>query len=168
MSDDTSSSEPLGSSPTVAPKRYTVAASSDGEDREEREDESSLEESLGSLDNVSEGYMDNEESLEDEEFVEEEESLEEDDYLQEDDYLDEKTFLQKETFLFKGAFVEEKTYLKEKQFQKHMAKGEYPQGRVSREASGKGIISAGKGVLMPGPSESWGYRSITPQLLLLF
>ncbi|XP_041523797.1 glutamate-rich protein 6B [Microtus oregoni] len=114
MSDDTSSSEPSGSSPTVAPKHYTVAASSDGEDSEEQEDESSLEESLGSLEYVSEEYMDSEESLEDEEFVEEEEFLEESDYLEEEDYLDEKTFLQREAFLFKGAFVEEKTYLKEK------------------------------------------------------
>ncbi|XP_005355704.1 glutamate-rich protein 6B [Microtus ochrogaster] len=135
MSEDTSSSEPLGSSPTVAPKHYTVAASSDGEDSEEREDESSLEESLGSLENVSEGYMDNEESLEDEEFVEEEESLEEGNYLEEDDYLDEKTFLQRETFLFKGAFVEEETYLKEKQFQKHMAKELKAVGAAAGQAS---------------------------------
>lgn len=145
MSDDSSSSESSDSSPPVAPKHPTLAASLNGEDSEELDEESSLEESVGSLEDGSEGYMDNEESLEDEESMDEEESLEEEEYLEEDDYLDEKTFLQREAYLFKEAFVEEKTYLKGKVFQRHRKKGEYLQGRVSREASGRGRVSAGKG-----------------------
>ncbi|XP_059129304.1 glutamate-rich protein 6B [Peromyscus eremicus] len=172
MSDKTSSSGSSGSGSPVASKSSTQTASSapsapsapssslEEQDSEEQEDESTLEESLSSLEDESEWYMDDEESLGPEELMEEEEPWEEEkplkeeyleeeyleeeeeylqeEYLEEDDYLDEKTFFQRETYLFKGAFVKEKTYLKEKKFQKHLAK----ELKAVGKAAGKSKLKA--------------------------